>query len=69
MLRNKACPRCNEDVVNYGPERISTAAFIDNISPKLIELDFLEQMAARNILTDISKMLEDEHFRAKLQTE
>ena len=53
VLRNKACPRCNEEVVNYGPERISAAALIDNISPKLIELDYLEQMAAKNIRTNI----------------
>ena len=35
VYKKKACPRCNQELVNTGPETI-TSPFIDFISPKLL---------------------------------
>ena len=57
VLQNKACPRCDAEKIDSGPERI-TSAFIDFISSqKLCPTTFLIRQAAGNIKNEIAKSL------------
>ena len=49
VLKQGGCPRCSPDKVAGGPERI-TPSFIDHISLKLLDTNFLVQHTAHNLI-------------------
>ena len=58
VIRKSSCPKCDPDKVDFGPERI-LSPFIEHISPKLIDTSPLKLHTARNIVRNISHLLDE----------